>query len=106
MPMTLADSRAIALSLPGTVEAPHHARTSFRVAGKIYATALPDDGRLNVMVDEPEARAAVERHPDWCHELWWGKRLCGVTVDLAAADKGGVRELLEEAWRMRAPDQR
>jgi hypothetical protein len=103
--VNLDDARSIALALPTTSEAPHHQRTSFRVAGKIFATALPGDGRLNVMVDEPEVRAAVERHP-WCRELWWGKRLTGVTVDLAEADPASVRELLEEAWRIRAPARR
>jgi hypothetical protein len=106
MPMTVEDVRRIALSLPETVEAPHHHRTSFRVAGKIFATVLPDGGQLNVLVDEPEARAAAQRHPSWCSELWWGKRMSGVTVDLATADRSAVRELLEEAWRMRAPKRR
>ena len=104
--MTLDDVRRIALSLPGATEQPHHQRTSFRVGGKIFATALPDGVRLNVLVDEPEARAAIERHPDWCGELWWGTRLAGVAVDLAAAAEPAVRQLLEEAWRMRAPSQR
>src|SRR6059058_3832855 len=103
--MTLDDARRIALSLAGATEAPHHQRTSFRAAGKIFATALPDDGMLNVMVDEPEVRAAVERYR-WCSELWWGKRLTGVAVDLAEADPSAVRELLEEAWRERALKQR
>lgn len=101
--MKLDQVREIALSLPETAEAPHHERTSFRVGGKIFATALPDGGQLSVMVDEAEVRAAVERYPTWCRELWWGKRLSGVQVELDAADPGGVRELLEEAWRMRAP---
>ena len=39
--MTLDDVRSFALSLPETTEAPHHERTSFRVRGKIFATALP-----------------------------------------------------------------
>ena len=95
--------REIALSLPEAAEAPHFERMSFRVSGKIFATAPPDGGHLNVMVDEPEVRSAVERHPGWCRELWWGKRLSGVRVELAEADPGTVRELLEEAWRMRAP---
>jgi hypothetical protein len=104
--VNLGDVRKIALELPEASEQPHHERTSFRVRGKIFATAPPAGDQLNVMVDEPEARAAVERHPSWCRELWWGKRLCGVTVELTVADEAAVRELLEEAWRMRAPAKR
>jgi hypothetical protein len=101
--MDLDQVRKIALSLPEATEAPHFERISFRVGGKIFATALPDSGQLNVMADEPEVRAAVARYPGWCRELWWGKRLSGVQVELTAADPDGIRELLEEAWRMRAP---
>ena len=36
-------------------------------------------------------------------ELWWGKRLVGVKVDLAAAEPARVEELLTEAWLRRAP---
>ena len=99
--MTLDDARQIALGLPETSEAPHHERTSFRVRGKIFATALPDGIVLNVLLDEPDARAAV--FEDGCEELWWGKRLVGVRVRLADADPARVGELLTEAWLRRAP---
>ena len=53
------DLRRIALSLEGTVEAPHMERTAFKVA-RIYAT-LPPDGRtanLKLSLDEQEFRCA------------------------------------------------
>ena len=43
-----------ALSLPDTTEAPHFKYTSFRVAGKIFATAPPDEATVNIFVDEVE----------------------------------------------------
>ena len=101
--MTLDDVRSFALSLPETIEAPHHERTSFRVRGKIFTTALPGADSCNVLLDEPEARAAVFEDANLFGELWWGKRLVGVKVDLAAADPAGVEELLTEAWLRRAP---
>jgi hypothetical protein len=101
--MTLDDARRFALSLPETSEEPHHERTSFRVRGKIFASALPDGVALNVLLDEPEARAAVHEDADACEELWWGKRMAGVKVRLAAANPGRVEELLTEAWLRRAP---
>jgi hypothetical protein len=96
----------MALALPGTSEAPHHERTSFRVAGKIFATMPPDGGSVNVLLEEEEARAAAEESPDWVELLWWGRRLSGVRVDLARADADMLAELLEDAYRRRAPRSR
>jgi len=101
--VTLEDVRRFALSLPETTEEPHHERTSFRVRGKIFASALPDGDSCNVLLDEPDARAAVFEAADVFGELWWGKRLVGVNVDLAAADLARMEELLTEAWLRRAP---
>ncbi len=97
--MTPADVRALALALPGVTEAPHHGRPSFRLGTTVLAT-LWDDGALNVLLDEAEARA-VEGGP--CSLLWWGKRLSGVRVALAEASPDLVADLLEGAWHRRAP---
>ena len=34
-----------------------------------------------------------------------GKQLCGVTIDLTGADEAVVREVVESAWRRKAPKQ-
>ena len=101
--MTLDEARAVALSLPGSAEEPHFERTSFRVQGKIFATAPPEDGPLHVFVDEHAVAVAVGMDPQAFEELHWGKKLAGVAVDLARADPEIVRDLLEESWRRRAP---
>ena len=101
--MTEDDVRSMALALPGTTEAPHHDRTSFRVGGKIFATMPPEGDSVNVLLDEEEARAAAEESPDWVELLWWGRRLSGVRVDLARADAEVLTELLEDAYQRRAP---
>ena len=95
--------RRLALSLPEATEAPHHDRTSFRVGGKIFATMPPDGGSVNVLLGEEDARAAAEESPGWVELLWWGRRLSGVRVDLARADADVLGELLEDAYRRRAP---
>jgi hypothetical protein len=100
--VTTANARRMALSLPETVEQDHHGRPSFRVAGKIFAT-LWDEDHMNVMVDEPGILTAVEAHPRVCAEVWWGKRLAAVRVDLRAADAGLVTDLLNDAWERKAP---
>jgi hypothetical protein len=99
----LDDARALALELPETHEEPHFDLTSFRVGRKIFATA-PDDGdHVRIFVDEDETRACAAEAPHAFEELWWGKKLVGVKVILAAADPERVAELLEEAWRRKAP---
>jgi len=100
--LTTADARRMALSLPEAVEQDHHGRPSFRVAGKIFAT-LWDEEHMNVMVDEPGILTAVQAHPGVCAEVWWGRRLAAVRVNLRAADKRLLADLLADAWERKAP---
>jgi hypothetical protein len=100
--ITTAQARRIALDLPGAVEQDHHGRPSFRVDRKIFATQW-DARHMNVMLDEPGIRTAVQARADCCTEVWWGKKLSAVRVDLDAADAALLRELLEDAWERRAP---
>jgi hypothetical protein len=99
----IAQARGFALGLPGTVEQPHHDMSSFRVAGKIFATVTPDETRLHVFVGEPEISATVAENPAAFEPLYWGKALRGIRVLLAAAPEDRIRELLTEAWLRRAP---
>jgi hypothetical protein len=100
--MKMSEARRFALSLPEASEADHHGVPSFRVATKIFAT-VPDEGHLHVMVGPEETDMAVRAAPHAFEELWWGKRLAGVRVDLAAADRELLAVLLSEAWRRKAP---
>lgn len=97
--MTEEQARALALALPEVTETDHHGRPSFRLGTTVLATVWAP-GILNVMVGESEARAAEGGAVSL---LWWGRRLSGVRVDLAAADEPTVAGLLEEAWARRAP---
>ena len=99
----LEGARRFALSLPGATEEPHFEAASFRVRGKIFATAPPDGEHLHVFVDEGEVHAAVAEDPAAFEPLMWGQRLRGLRVRLAAAGQDRVEELLEESWRRKAP---
>lgn len=101
--MDEASARQIALSLPEATEEPHFDMTSFRVRGKIFATVPPDGSRLHVFVDEQEAEACVAEDPAAFELLRWGQRLAGLRIQLARSAPDRVRELLEEAWRRKAP---
>ena len=95
-------ARQLALAFPEAVEQDHHGRPSFRVAGKIFAT-LWDEEHMNIMLDEGGVRTAVHGDMETCEEVWWGKRLAAVRVDLARADAERLAELLSDAWEHKAP---
>ena len=56
-----------------------------------------------MFVDEDEVRASVAEDGTAFEELWWGKRLAGLRVNLATADPERVKALLAEAWLRKAP---
>src|SRR5260370_196450 len=70
---------------------------SFRVSGKIFATAPPGGDLLHVFVDESEVRACVAEDPAAFEPLRWEQRIRGLRVRLAAAPAGRVAELIEGA---------
>lgn len=100
--MNMQRLRRFVFSMPNVTEAPHHDKSSFRVKGKIFATVPPGEQHLHVMLDEPIARSVLSSNDESLEELWWGKKLAGVRVELAAADDELVETLLEEAYRRRA----
>jgi hypothetical protein len=95
-------ARRLALALPEAVEKDHHGRPSFRVADKIFATQW-DEQHMNVMLDEGGIRTAIESRPETCEEVWWGKRLAAVRVDLGRTDAEMLASLLADAWEGKAP---
>ena len=102
MTLTAQRARELALALPEAVEQDHHGRPSYRVGGKIFATQW-DAHNVNVMLDEDGVRIAVHANPDICSEVWWGKRLTAVRVDLRRAGVKLLRNLLADAWETKAP---
>jgi hypothetical protein len=93
--------RALALALPEAVEAPHFQRTSFRVRGKIFATA--EEGFLHVFVGEQTRSLMLALHPGFIEKLPWGAKIVGLRIHLPRASEAVVAELLELAWRAKAP---
>jgi hypothetical protein len=96
------EARGLALALPEAVEQDHHGRPSFRVGGKIFATQW-DAAQMNVMLDEGGILTAIHSRPEACEEVWWGKRLAAVRVDLRRVDSETLANLLADAWEGKAP---
>jgi len=100
--MKLEDVRRFALSLPESTEEPHFHLTSFRVKGKIFATAAPDGSYMNVFVDDEQREIMVNVDPKAYETLKWGK-IGYLHVHLAAAKARDVKTLLRAAWERKAP---
>ena len=99
----LAQARRLALALPEVTEEPHFDMASFRVRGKIFVTVPPEETRLHVFVDPLEIDAYVAQDPAAFEPLRWGGRVRGLRVNLAAASAASLAEIIEEAWRRKAP---
>ena len=97
--MLLDDVRRMAMALLGTTESPHHRYTSFRVRGRIYATAPMEGGSLHVFVDEEDRDRMVVLHPGTYEKLGWGRKIVGLRVNLESARPDDVRALLRIAWQ-------
>jgi hypothetical protein len=98
-------ARRFALALPEVNEEPHFEKSSFRVRGKIFATVPLGGKHLHVLADPDETRALIADCPGAFEAIWWGKKVKSdwIRVNLASAETEQVRELLTDAWRLKAP---
>lgn len=101
--VNLNDARRIAMSLPEVTEEPHFKYTSFRVKGKIFATAPPDGGHLHIFVTDEDRELALLIEPGFIEKLLWGGKVRGLRVALSKAKRPVVVSLLKKAWLHRAP---
>ena len=97
--------RTFALSLPETTEEPHFDKSSFRVRGKIFATVPPEGGYVHIHLDPAERAALLESDGSTFEPIGRGAKPAAdwIRVTLSGADATQVKELLQEAWRLKAP---
>ena len=97
------DVRAIALSLPETEERPSYGTPGFRVKDRLFAR-LREPGVLVLRVaDEGEKDFLLRAEPDKFFTTAHYDGYPSVLVRLGAVDREELRELLTDAWRVRAP---
>ena len=101
--MKLEQLRKIALALPEVSEEPHFHLTSFRVRGKMIATAPPSGTHTHIFIADEDLELALVVYQDCAEKLYWGKKVVGVRVLLTKARPAVVRDLLLKAWRRKAP---
>jgi hypothetical protein len=98
--MNAAEFRALALELPGVIEASHQGHGDFRVRGKIFATlGYPDESHGMVKLSSDEQARRVRQAPALFAPAKgaWGAQ--GSTlVKLEPASVAIVRSALRSAW--------
>ncbi|MGH3728034.1 MAG: MmcQ/YjbR family DNA-binding protein [Micromonosporaceae bacterium] len=103
--MTSVDEvREIALSFPGAHQSGHFDVTDFRVNNKIFCTLPPKPGQMGLRITASEQAALIAEAPEtftpgpgkWGEQGW-------TMVRLDQVDPVQLRELIAEAWRIRAP---
>lgn len=80
----------------------------FRVRGKPFAGGETGEATAVFSVSREEAATAVAENPDVYEEVWrpggpHGRTFVGLRVGLAEVSRERVRELVEHAWRNKAP---
>ena len=100
------DLRRAALSLEGTVEAPHFERSAFKVA-RIYVTLAGDGLSANFRFSPDEQEIKCLLAPDVFTPVpnAWGKQ-GWTTARLSALDGDDLVDALEAAWRHALPKRR
>jgi len=106
--LTVAEFRALALSLPKSVEKPHFNRASFRVdapRGKTIATLLEEDKTANVFLTPEEQGMLIASEPSVFSKVpnKWGDN-GATTIALSAVDETTALSALRMSWRHAAPE--
>lgn len=95
---------ALARALPEVTERPAWGQTCYRVRDKIFTSHDPErPGTVGVAVDREERTALIAAEPEKFSMTNHDSVYHWVRVSLDAVDAGEMRELLEDAWRMKAP---
>jgi hypothetical protein len=93
--------RALVAGLPSTEERSHHHHPDFRVDGRIFATLNESEDHAALRLTSEEANALAQAREEF--RLVSDSRGYGwVRVELARIEREELRELLKEAWQLRA----
>src|SRR5579859_7729194 len=102
--VTVADVRALALSLPRTTEHLIRDRVKFRVGKIVYVAFSRDETVMGFGYPRQERAALVEAEPDkFMMPIPSDERFNWVLVRMAALDEDEMHELVLDAWRMVVP---
>jgi hypothetical protein len=96
--------RRIALELPGAEEvSTWGSDTTFRVNGRMFATAAPEASYATVKASPEHQAALVADEPDTFAAAPYTGGFGWVRVELSRVEPGQIRDLVVSAWRHTAP---
>jgi hypothetical protein len=102
--VTLADIRALAITLPRTEEALVRDHVKFRVRGLVYVSVSPDESLMGFGYPREERADLVAAEPaKFVMPLRSDERYHWVRARLAAIDVDEMHELVLDAWQMVVP---
>ncbi len=102
--VTVADVRALALTLPRTTEHLIHDRVKFRVGSIVYVAFSRDETTMGFGYPKEERAALVAAEPElFVLPRPADLRFNWVCCRLARLDREYMTELVSEAWRMVVP---
>jgi hypothetical protein len=102
--ITVADVRALALSLPRTEEHLIYDHIKFRVGKIVYASISPDETTMGVGFPKEERAAIIAAEPDkFAMPRLSDQRFHWIHARMAALTPDEMRELVTDAWRMVVP---
>ena len=98
------DVRRLALALPEVTEKPSYGTPGFRVMDRLFARIHQDGGVLVLWTaDLLDKESFIDSEPDVFFTTGHYDGYAHVLVRLDRVDEARLRELLEMAWRVRAP---
>jgi hypothetical protein len=104
MTVTVADVRALALTLPRTTEALVRDSVRFRIGSIVYAGISPDEEFMGFGYPKEERNALVTGEPEkFLLPRPSDLRFNWVVAVMDRLDPDEMRELVTDAWRMCVP---
>ena len=104
MPTTLADVRALALTLPRTTEGEVRGRVKFYVGRIVYLAFARDETMMGFAFPKEWREAAVDAEPEkFLLPKGGDLRYNWLVVRLDAVDHAEMAELVTDAWSMVVP---
>ncbi len=101
---TLATVRKLALALPDVSEGTSYGTAAFRVRKKLFARLRDDDAVLVARSDFDVRDSLIETNPEVYFTTDHYRNYDWVLVRLGRIKRAELAEVLEDAWRMRAPE--
>ena len=95
--------QTIAKKLPGAEESTHYGTPAFKVKGRMFVRLKENQKQIVVHVPIAERALLVEFKPEVFVVTPHYENHPYVLVELAHVERGELRELLEDSWRIAAP---